>query len=123
MIFKTKEEHDLHIYLMVRNVINDQSAFNLNSRESFKSLREAHSMLREEVDETVEELDDVMLAEDKLWKMIKGDASEEDVMAQMEHIEACCNDLIIEAVHIAAVANKAVTQFKLQRKEASASGN
>lgn len=115
-MFKTKEEHDLHIYLMVRNLINDQSTFNINFREKYASLREAHSMLREELQEVEEALDDTLGSEDLVWKMIRKDEEGKDILEQLSYLEACATDLIIEALHVAAVANKAITQFKLQRE-------
>lgn len=116
-----KELYDLHIELMVKNLIHDQAAYNINYREPFNNIRDTNDYLREEIEEVEEALEVLKTDKKQLWMAIREDKPLNEQQTRLECIEEAAKELIIEVLHVAAVARKGIVQ--LDKKETSASAN
>ncbi|MEG0320459.1 MAG: hypothetical protein RR627_11250 [Niameybacter sp.] len=118
-----KESFDLHIELMVKNLIHDQVSYNISFREAFHNIRDTHSYLKEELEEVKESLKELEEQEAKVWKMIRADEGIDNILFRLEVMEMMAKEVMIEALHTAAVARKALIQLDAEKEKAPTDGN
>ena len=111
MIHNSKEEHDLYIPQMISNLAHDEAAFNLDTRTPFADNHHAYAILLEELDESVEALEMLKNNIEGLWKLIKRDYDQKEIIKQLQRIETDCKFTIQEVVQVYAVALKAIEQL------------
>lgn len=73
----------------------------------FTNIREAESVLREEVEEAEEETRYLKMHFDHLWYDIKSDNSKEAILDRLQEVNAVAQRLAAEAVQVMAVSRKA----------------
>ena len=111
MIHNSKEEHDLYITQMISNLAHDEAAFNLDTRTPFADNHHAYAILLEELDESIEALEMLKRNVDGLWKLIKRDYNQKEIVKQLERINLDCRFTIQEVIQVYAVALKAIDQL------------
>lgn len=114
MIHSSKEEKDLYITAMIANIANDKKSFNIENRKAFNSHHEASGYLREELEETEEELRKLRTDFEMYWYMCKNEKKccYGDFERQLKLIADRCKNLVNEAFDTYAVALKALEQGK-----------
>lgn len=113
-----KEDFDIHMESMIKNLIHDQASYNIRFREKFHNIRDAHSYLKEEFEETKEALKELRDEEDRVWNMIRSDEGIGNIFFRLEVIELMAKEVMIEALHTAAVARKALIQLNVYKENA-----
>lgn len=112
MLYKSKEEHDLYIVQMLKNVTCDEVAFNIDTKEPIVNIETAYTLLREELTETKEALKFNFNNLEELFTLIRMNASKEDMNKHLDLIAYTALDMMQEAMHVRAVAMKAVRQIE-----------
>lgn len=112
----TKEEKNQYILNMIKNLIYDQTAFNIDNRPLIHSFHEMHSLMQEEHEETIKELEWLDAEKAKLWELIKADKEEREILKHLNCIVERIISMIQEAVHEAAVAQKVLTMLESKEK-------
>lgn len=116
MLYKSKEEQDLHVAQTISNLAHDEKTFNIDNRTTFADNHHAYSILLEELDESTEALEILKGNVDTLWKMVKGDFRQEEINKQLERIGLDCKLAAHEVIQVYAVALKALEQLGGKRK-------
>lgn len=111
MVFSTKESQDAYIAQTIKNIVHDQTSFNL-MRQKFTSFQGAYGYLLEEVEESEDALRKVKNELEMFWDLIKGNESNAQIALRARLLLEESIALIQESVHIAAVAKKMVYQFE-----------
>lgn len=111
MIHNSKEEHDLYVSQMISNLAHDEAAFNLDARNPFADNHHAYAILLEELDESIEALEMLKGNVEGLWKLVKRDYDQKEIIKQLQRIETDCKFTIQEVVQVYAVAIKAIEQL------------
>ena len=117
MIHNSKEEHDLYTNQMLSNLANDEKAFAIDKYPPFHSNHEAYAILLEELDESIESLESVKKNIADLWKMIRADWSNEEVISQFNKIAFEAKLTAGEVIQVYAVALKAIEQLGGKKNE------
>ena len=84
----------------------------------FSSLHEGESVMREEIEEVSEVLDEIMEAHNWIWKAVRANKSE-TVKSAAKTIAKLSRKLIAESVQVAAVAGKIVDSINRSEKRGS----
>lgn len=84
--------------------------------ELFANIREAESVLREEVEELEEEIQKIKSAYLNLWENVKKDYTHNYIANTMK-IKILAKQAIIEAVQVAAMCDKAMMLYKQEESE------
>lgn len=84
----------------------------------FSSLHEGESVMREEIEEVSEVLDEIMEAHNWIWKAVRANKSE-TVKSAAKTIAKLSRELIAESVQVAAVAGKIVDSINGLEKRGS----
>ena len=84
----------------------------------FSSLHEGESVMREEIEEVSEVLDEIMDAHNWIWKAVRANKSE-TVKSAAKIIAKLSRELITESVQVAAVAGKIVDSINGSEKRGS----
>lgn len=113
MIF-TKMEYDIYADQKVKNIISDETAYIIDTRDSFKDWAHAYAIIKEEIEETAEEVETLQECLDRYWKLVKVDAQEQALIERLDIIRHIAENTIHEAKQVAAVANKAIAQLKFK---------
>ena len=111
MLKESKEYKDFVIDSMIKNVVCDEVAFNLTDMPKFNSLADSYVALKEELQETDEELKEMFIELDQLWGMIRANSPDTEVQVKIKVMLEQSYQVIHEAVHIAAVCKKSITQL------------
>lgn len=82
----------------------------------FSSLHEGESVMREEIEEVSEVLDEIMEAHNWIWKAVRANKSE-TVKSAAKTIAKLSRELIAESVQVAAVAGKIVDGIEREEPE------
>lgn len=82
----------------------------------FSSLHEGESVMREEIEEVSEVLDEIMDAHNWIWKAVRANKSE-TVKSAAEIIAKLSRELIAESVQVAAVAGKIVDSIEREEEK------
>lgn len=120
----TKEQHDLHIKLMIDNLAHDEAAYNIDNRLSFRDASDAYCPLLEELEEAEDALKSLNREVRKFFEFIKYNESQENILKQLNIISLESANVIHEAVQVKAVSIKAIEQLGKEVKcEQSNSNN
>ena len=119
MIHGSKKEHDLYIEQMLKNATCDEVAFNIDTKPVIPNWETAYTLLLEETTETEEALKTTNHYLKELFTLIRMNASNEEMTKHVNLIAFSALDVMQEAMHIRAVAMKAVKQIE----KAPADGN
>lgn len=111
MVFNSKEKHDLYIGQMITNLAHDEATFNIDNRIPFADNHHAYAILLEELDESIEALEMLKNNISVLWKLIKSDYDQKEIVKQLERISLDCRFTMQEVVQVYAVALKAIKQL------------
>jgi ElaB/YqjD/DUF883 family membrane-anchored ribosome-binding protein len=84
----------------------------------FSSLHEGESVIREEIEEVSEVLDEIMETHNWIWKAVRANKSE-TVKSAAKTIAKLSRELIAESVQVAAVAGKIVDSINGSEKRGS----
>lgn len=84
----------------------------------FSSLHEGESVIREEIEEVSEVLDEIMEAHNWIWKAVRANKSE-TVKSAAKTIAKLSRELIAESVQVAAVAGKIMDSINGPEKRGS----
>ena len=117
MIHNSKEEHDLYMNQMISNLAHDEAAFNIDTELSFRASSDVCGVLLKELDESIEALESVKKNIDDLWKMIKADWNEEEIISQFNKIAFESKLTAGEVIQVYAVALKAIEQLGGKKSE------
>lgn len=117
----SEQDFQVHIKMMINNLIADKTCQNIRTRKSLQDIREAHSCIKEELEEVREALTELEEEERNIWKLIREDAGEENILFRLEVLEMLAGEVLIEALDSAAVIRK--TLIQLHKEKAPASGN
>jgi predicted transcriptional regulator len=112
MLYYTDENMDA----MSDMLIKDKATQIMMTKEAFFEPRMAHSCIKEEIEEIGEALTDLQEEERHIWKLLRADASEEELLERLEILQYLAKEVMCEALDTAAVTRKAYLQ--LQRKRA-----
>lgn len=82
----------------------------------FSSLHEGESVMREEIEEVSEVLDEIMDAHNWIWKAVRANKSE-TVKSAAKAIAKLSRELIAESVQVAAVAGKIVDSIEREEEK------
>ena len=108
----TKEQHDLHIKLIIDNLAHDEAAYNIDNRLSFREASDVYCPLLEELEEAEEALNSLNKEVRKFFEFIKYNESQEAILRQLQIISIKGDNVIHEALQVKAVALKAIEQLK-----------
>ena len=82
----------------------------------FSSLHEGESVIREEIEEASEVLDEIMETHNWIWKAVRANKSE-TVKSAAKTIAKLSRELIAESVQVAAVAGKIVDSIEREEEK------
>ena len=82
----------------------------------FSSLHEGESVIREDIEEVSEVLDEIMDAHNWIWKAVRANKSE-TVKSAAEIIAKLSRELIAESVQVAAMAGKIVDSIEKEEEK------
>ena len=95
----------LNGYEIIKKLVEIEMKSALIKHGKFKNYHELYSVLGEEVDETKDELVQIMIALDQMWKDVKKD-NESNINKRLEYIYYRSEDLINEAIQVMAVSKR-----------------
>lgn len=78
---------------------------NLHHRETFASPHEAYAVLKEEIEEAAEDLEDIKILLEDIWILCRGD---EPMMNELATMHNLATSLVQESVQVGAMAMKAL---------------
>ena len=107
----TKEQHDLHIKLMIDNLAHDEAAYNIDNRLSFREASDVYCPLLEELEEAEDALKSLNREVRKFFEFIKYNESQETILKQLQIISLEGANAVHEALQVKAVALKAIEQL------------
>lgn len=107
----TKEQHDLHIKLMIDNLAHDEATYNIDNRLSFREASDVYCPLLEELEEVEEVLKCLNKEVRKFFEFIKYNESQENILKQLKIISLEGSSAIHEALQVKAIALKAIEQL------------
>ena len=108
----TKEEKDQYIRDMIKNLIHDQTAFNINRWGSMSNYHEMWGLALEESEEAKEQLAWVTRYKEDTWKMIKNNEPIGDIHYSLQVIIGNIELAIQELIHEPAVYKRALDTMK-----------
>lgn len=118
MIYKTKEEHDEHILLMLKNTTCDEVAFNIDTKPSIPNYETAYTLLLEELTETEEALNMAKHNLQEFFTLIRMNSADEEIRKQVNLISFIALEVMQEAMHTRAVAIKTIMQLEKEKTPA-----
>lgn len=117
MIHNSKEMQEFYTNQKVSNLVADQAAFNINTRDPFVDYRYAHSIIKEEIEELQEVVNSLKANEMEIWELIKRDAPEREIMMEFSKAKLNGEFAIREGCDVAASALKAIKQLGGNKNE------
>ncbi|WP_053983395.1 hypothetical protein [Niameybacter massiliensis] len=105
-------EYEMYIDQKVKNLIQDETARIIDNRRPFVDWADAYSILKEEIEETLEEVIELLDNLDKYWNMVKLDAPNVEFVERLKVIGFITERIIHEAKQVGAVSNKAIDQLQ-----------
>ncbi|PHV72157.1 hypothetical protein CS063_01390 [Sporanaerobium hydrogeniformans] len=111
MLAGSKEEHDLYISQAIKNLVKEETSFNLVNREAFSDWMGVYGYIKEELEEASEALVDTAEEHEKLWRLIRNNAYTPELVLRTQVLVETALEIIHEAVHVAAVGMKAIEQL------------
>ena len=115
----TKEEKDQYILDMIKNLTQDQTAFNINTWGVMHNYHEMRGLALEENEEVLEQLEWLKIYKDELWTMIKENKPKVDIDHMLQIVIENTVFAIQELLHEAAVYQRALDTMQ----KAPAGGN
>lgn len=107
-----KEIYAFHKPIMVDNLVRDQTVYNIDHKDKINDFMGAYGYTLEEVEETEEALEQLKADLQEMWTYIRNNAEEELIISRMEVIIGSAKNVLLEALDVAAVMQKAVNQLK-----------
>ena len=112
MLFDTKEEQDLYVIQTIKNLICDQTAFNIAERDKFHSWHEVFGYMHEEIKELDAERDQLRSDYVEYESLMMQDADTQHMLKALDDIVKTSIQVVQETLHVAAVALKGREQLK-----------
>lgn len=78
---------------------------NLHHREAFASPHEAYAVLKEEIEEAAEDLEDIKILLEEIWTLCRGD---EPMLSELTKMHSMALSLVQESVQVGAMTLKAI---------------
>lgn len=110
MVIGSKEVKDLYIDQMIKNLVCDETAYNLTNMPAISTWGDAYALLKEELEETEEALNDTKDQLEKVWKLIRAN-NHEELETRVKILINQSLEVIHEAIHVAAVGKKVIYQL------------
>lgn len=104
----TKEEKDQYILDMIKNLVMDQTAFNINRWGNMKNFHETLGLAQEEMAEFSEEMEWFDMHSYDFFKMVRENEPTEDINYQLGIVIEYGIRAIQEMIHILAVYQRTV---------------
>lgn len=112
MVFGTKEEQDLYVSQIIKNLICDQTAFNIDKREAFHSWHEVFGYIHEEIKELYAEIEQLKSDYEEYESLMMMDAETQHMVRALSDFVETSSNIMQEACHVGAVALKGIEQLK-----------
>lgn len=100
----------------IEELIKEELEATCDNWPMFASLHEGYAVLREEIEEAISELDKIEVYADCMWDSVKLDQDMAAIRLS-KNIKKHAENLITEAVQVAAMADKIVLSNKAKRKK------
>ena len=110
-------EYEMYIDQKVKNLIQDETARIIDNRRPFVDWAYVYPILKEEIEETDEEIDLLKHSLDKYWNLVRNDAPNEAMVERLKIIALCAERTIHEAKQVGAVSLKAIEQLVNERNK------
>lgn len=112
-----EEEYRIHVDNIAKNLISDEAAYIIDTRREYADFQDVYGILKEEVEETTEELTALEDALQEYWEFVRGNMPPEALLNKLDIIEDVALNIINEAKQVGAVAKKARMQLTLQKPD------
>lgn len=112
----TDEEYVVYADEKVSNIISDETARIIDTRPPYADWAHAYGIIKEEIEETSEEVDILQDSLNRYWKLVREDAPDEELIERLEVIRHIATNTINEAKQVAAVVNKAIQQLSTKKE-------
>lgn len=117
MFLGTKEEQDLYVTQTIKNLICEQTTFNISEREGFHSWHEVFGYMHEEVKELAAAHDQLKSDYVEYEALMMQDADEKHMIKALDDIVKTSIHIMKETLDIASVSMKGIHQIPKQLKE------
>lgn len=121
VLFKSREEHEMFIIQMLKNVTCDEIAFNIDNKPGIPNVETAYTLILEELTETEEALSITKQKLQEFFTLIRLNKDTHETNKHLKLIAFTALDIMQEAMHTRAVALKAIQQ--LEKEKAPTDGN
>lgn len=111
MTISVKEVYKEHNEQMVKNLIHDKAAFNIDTKNEFHSWHEVFGFMHEEVLELLEEINELKNEYAEYESLMMVDAHKSLMSYSLERMIKVVENIINESTDIASVCVKAIEQL------------
>ena len=105
-----KEMHDLQLLQCIATIGQDEAVYNMITRTKFVDGHHAYAILKEEVEEALDEISKIVEESTVLWETVKAD-KEQETIERFKRVALNSKLAIHELFHVYSVALKAVAQL------------
>lgn len=97
----------------IQPIIQEEISRAKQNHKDYTTIHQAYSLMKEEIEETQDELVKVKSLHDSLWEDIKRDEyNSENQIVWAKAIKNVCDNVIAEAVHIATVTSRTIEMLE-----------